>query len=152
MAFWLAIGAGAYLVYFYKISGNATQARSLNQVERRNYDSGMLYDVFMGLGQILEGQGSDDENMGKKVETLSFNQVQNWYTRKHDMQGKLLHGQYTGEPIRQITKRQQFSGPSDEVQLPLMCALSGWYDRSTATNRVPYVTRIVPAGAVPGVR
>lgn len=149
MIFWILAGVGAYAVWYRMSPGMMHEGKDLTDVERRNYDSSMLLDAYRGFGQLTWGSPNDDENMFKKNVLRDMPAIKSDYAKRWTGEEWLLYGKYYGDAKTKVVKKQQFSGPSDEVKTPLVSALSGWYGKATAGNTTPYITRIVPPGSVP---
>ena len=111
--------------------------------ERRNWDEPISIEAWRAAGQYLHNSGHPDEIRHRVNVPMSLKEVRHHQTRKLEGNRWLLNSHYFN--TSGITKRQQFSGPSDEIHWPLLEMGSDWYNKSVSVSgHKPYLTRIIP--------
>ncbi len=138
-----AAGIGAILGYYFIEKGKKTLPSEKTQMTinyRRNWDEPMGIEVWRAAGQYLHNSGHPDELRLRRNFPQSLAQIRQGYTRKQEGNKYLINGHYINTAL---IRRQQFSGPSNEIHYPIQEMGSGWYAKSVKTKK-PYISRIVP--------
>ncbi len=139
--FWAIAGIAAYLMYK---ANKKLEIEITDKVERQVYEGPMHYDVIRSVGHQLTNTGKHIEELLKvESEPATLQQIKQQYSDTFKRNPDLLNDTFI-EGKRDVMRKQQWRGPSDEVSQPLAHMQGSWYKTAYAMSPIPYVTRVVP--------
>jgi hypothetical protein len=144
----LLVGAalGGLIYYNLQLTSKEIPVATLDQNTRRMMDEGMSIGTLRNNGTLLVDSGNGDMYMEsyKNSRSKGYGQVLQEASESFKGNLKLLKGEHMSGD--RITKRQQWTGASDEMRYPFAQMGSDWY--TGAAKPTPYYSRIVPQTTV----
>lgn len=140
------LGIGATVVLFNGLTKNKKIYQDIKNDLRRNYDEPLSIECWRGYGQYFHNSGNPAELRYRRNKAMSLDEIKKNYTTKQQSNSYLLNGVngFNGWNFNTpLVRRQQFSGPSDEIHYPFAEMGSNWY-RKYMRSYKPRVTRIIP--------
>lgn len=138
----ISIGALIYWNLFFK--NRSVMVSTIPEADRRIADEGIFLDVEKAHGKMYASTSNPEEYMRghtTRKDAKGMSDVKEEFLRRQEQTTSFVKSYAFNQG--NVMKRQQFSGPSNEIDYPRAQLGSNWYTKA-AKGGPAYYSRIIP--------